>query len=180
MQEIWKDIVGYEGFYQISNFGNVKSLSRKCGTKSKKYTCQERILKKRETCGYYSVMLYKDGKTKQLKCSRLVAQAFIPNPNNLPCVNHKDENKHNDIVSNLEWCTVKYNSNYGLVKEKIRLSRLGTTATEETKYKMSLAHSGSRNGMFGKKHTELSKKLMSDKVKIAWKEGKYSAKKKSP
>lgn len=173
MIEIWKDINGYEGFYQISNFGNVKSLARSCGTKLKKYTCKERILKKRKIDGYYTVALYKNGKMKSFKCSRLVAQAFIPNPTNLPCVNHIDEDKYNDCVSNLEWCSIKYNSNYGSVKEKLRQYRLGTHHSEETKHKMSIAHIGKLNPMFGKRHSAVTRKLISDKVKEAQKKNKY-------
>ena len=174
MQEIWKDIIGYEGFYQISNLGRVKSLARVCGTSAKKYTCVERILKPRNVCDYNSVMLYRNGKNKQFKCSRLVAQAFIPNPENLPIVNHKDENKRNDCVDNLEWCTIKYNTNYGSAIDKIRKSRLGTHASVETRKKMSAMRTGTKNPMYGRAHSEETKLLISQKIKQARKEGKHS------
>lgn len=109
-KEIWKDILGYEGLYQVSNFGRVKSL--KFG--------KERILKlTKDKDGYLIVNLYKNNKSKTFKVHRLVAEAFIPNPDNLPQVNHKDEDKSNNIVSNLEWCDVKYNQNYGTRNKRI-------------------------------------------------------------
>lgn len=108
--EEWKDIGGYEGLYQVSKYGRIISLPRKCGFS---YT-EKKFLKIRiNKCGYRYVVLYKNNKPKNLLVHRLVAEAFIPNPNNLPCVNHKDEDKTNNRVENLEWCTQKYNVNYG-------------------------------------------------------------------
>ena len=103
--EIWKDIKGYEGLYQISNKGRVKSLGN---NKTKK----EKILSPGKHKGYFYVSLYKNRKEKKYSIHRLVAQAFLPNPDNLPVVNHKDENKLNNNVENLEWCTQEYNVNY--------------------------------------------------------------------
>ena len=112
MQEIWKDISGYEGIYQISNLGRVKSIARK--TKNQ-YGDVNRILKiKIEKNGYARIGLFKDKKQKFFEVHRLVAQAFIPNTNHYPHVNHKDENKLNNNVENLEWCTPNYNNNYGI------------------------------------------------------------------
>lgn len=109
--EIWKAIEGYEGLYEISNYGRVKSLDR-IGHGGRKL--KGRILKKaKNKDGYFVVDLDSHGKRKQFRVHRLVATAFIPNPNNYPCVNHKDENKLNNNVDNLEWCTIKYNSTYG-------------------------------------------------------------------
>ncbi|MCR5524688.1 MAG: HNH endonuclease [Lactobacillus sp.] len=101
-KEIWKDIQGYEGLYQISDFGRVKSLYK-----------QSMILKPQiNNRGYYFVMLYKNGKYHHALVHRLVATAFIPNKDNLTQVNHKDEDKSNNSVSNLEWCTNLYNNLY--------------------------------------------------------------------
>ena len=102
MEEIWKEIEGFNGDYWVSNLGRVKSLKYK----------KERILKPRKQSGYYKVLLYND-KKYEYSIHRLVAMAFIPNPDNLPQVNHKDENKANNCVDNLEWCTWEYNINYG-------------------------------------------------------------------
>ena len=108
MKEIYKDIQGYEGKYQISNLGNVYSL------------ITNKILKPRLTLdGYYQVDLYKNGVKKHLYVHRLVAQSFLDNPKNYKIVNHKDENSTNNIVSNLEWCNSTYNNNYGNCKRKI-------------------------------------------------------------
>lgn len=93
--------------YQISSNGRIKSLNYR-------NTGKEHILKPVKTkCGYLQVRLYDKNKYYHLYVHRLVAEAFLPNPDNLPCVNHKDECKTNNIVSNLEWCDYKYNSNFG-------------------------------------------------------------------
>lgn len=114
MNEVWKDIKGYEGYYQVSNLGNVKSLSRQVDYKHVVVTRKEVILKKKkDSDGYFAVTLQKDGERKYFRVCRLVAMAFVENPNNLPCINHKDEIKCNDIPENLEWCTVLYNNTYG-------------------------------------------------------------------
>lgn len=111
MKEEWKDIKGYEGEYQISNLGNVKSFMGK----------KERLLKPRRTQrGYYRVSLHK-GNDKLIH--RLVAEAFIDNPQNLPEVNHKDECPNNNNVNNLEWCSHKYNVNYGTCQQRARLKQ---------------------------------------------------------
>lgn len=117
MQEIWKDIKGYEGLYQVSNYGQIKSLRTWVG---RKYIQREKILKIRlEKEGYYKCSLRKNGKLKSFWVHRLVAQAFICNTNNYSCVNHIDENKTNNCVENLEWCTHSYNNNYGNHNKKI-------------------------------------------------------------
>lgn len=111
MKERWKDIKGYEGRYQVSNFGRVKSLARKA---SNNHMIKERILKPLGSgCDYLRVNLCKDGHSYRKLIHRLVAETFIPNLSNLPMVNHKDEDKTNNCVENLEWCTAKYNTNYG-------------------------------------------------------------------
>lgn len=116
MTEIWKDIAGYEGKYQVSNLGRIRNNSI--------------VLKPYTQLGYNYVGLWKDKKCKRFRVHRLVAQAFIPNPLNLPQINHKDEDKTNNSVwvnldgsidfekSNLEWCTQKYNNSYGTKTKK--------------------------------------------------------------
>ena len=102
-----RDIKDYEGLYAITEDGNVYSYI------SKKY------LKPTLDKGYYRITLYKNGKIKRYLIHRLVAEAFIPNPDNLPCVNHLDEDKKNNCVSNLEWCSYEYNNNYGTRTERV-------------------------------------------------------------
>ena len=106
MEEIWKDIKGFEGRYQISNYGNVKSL-RYCGRNEIR-----NLVPKVNNKGYEWVELIVNGKKNYRQIHRLVAEAFIPNTNNDPIVNHKDENPRNNRVDNLEWCDYKYNSRY--------------------------------------------------------------------
>lgn len=109
MKEIWKDIKGFEGVYQISNLGNVKSLPRKAGTTY----LREKILKPRKHTGGYSIVSLGRGyKYKNYFIHRLVAEAFLPNPLGLLEVNHIDENKTNNNVENLEWCDRIYNTNF--------------------------------------------------------------------
>ena len=120
MKEIWKDIDGYEGLYQISNLGRVKSLPRERKTRSC-YITKEKILKQtKNRNGYWGITLHKDYKLKTIAVHILVAKAFVDNPNNYPIVNHKDENPSNPKVDNLEWCTVAYNNTYGSAIEKRR------------------------------------------------------------
>ena len=109
MKEEWRDILGYEGLYQISNLGRVKSLPKLSGNR----TLEESIMAQHECRGYMKVNLYKDKTVKGMLVHRLVAYAFLDNPNEYTQVNHKDENKHNNRVDNLEWCNAKYNMNYG-------------------------------------------------------------------
>lgn len=103
MKEIWRDIPGYEGLYQASNMGNIKSLFR----------YKKQLKAHTQPTGYKSVTLYKNHKKYFKLVHRLIAQTFIPNPDNKPAVNHLDENKANNKVSNLEWVTNKENQNYG-------------------------------------------------------------------
>lgn len=113
--EVWKDIEGYEGLYQISSRGRVRSLKFR-------HTNTIRILKpyKNKKGGYLVIGLHKDKKMKLCQIQRLVAEAFIPNPDNLPQVNHKNEmDKTDNRVEALEWCDAKYNSNYGTRNQRV-------------------------------------------------------------
>lgn len=115
MIEVWKDIDGYEGLYQVSTLGNVKSLGNN-------KTRKEKILQpKLRKDGYLAVGLHKEGKIKEYTIHRLVAKAFIPNPFKLPYVNHKNEDKTLNVVWNLEWSDAKYNANYGTRNKRIGL-----------------------------------------------------------
>ncbi|WP_297712050.1 NUMOD4 domain-containing protein [Clostridium sp.] len=130
-KEEWKSIKGYEGLYEISNFGRVKSL---LGWNGRKYIQRERILApyKQQSNKYYSrsvVKLTKDNKTKDFKVHRLVAEAFIPNPNNYKVVNHIDGNPLNNNVENLEWCTQKMNIKHAINNE-LTITRIKTIDRE--------------------------------------------------
>lgn len=116
MEEIWKDISGYKGLYQVSNFGRVKSFRA-----STKYGGQPEYILKPQVInsGYHVVTLYNGHDKHKFQVHRLVATEFLENPEHLPCVNHRDENKLNNRVDNLEWCTVAYNNNYGTAKSRM-------------------------------------------------------------
>lgn len=105
-KEIWKDIKGYETLYKISSFGNVKNINYRNTGKERKLKCRK------YKNGYVYVTLTKNKNTKTFLVHRLVAEAFIPNLENKKCVNHKDCNRSNNNIDNLEWCTHKENINY--------------------------------------------------------------------
>lgn len=128
MQEIWKDIPNYDGLYQVSNLGNVRSMDRKVHRNDKYsgclHTVNGKILKPMEGGhGYLYVNLYKNGKRKLTPIHRIVSIVFIKNEHGYKQVNHIDENKRNNCVCNLEWCDCKYNNNYGTHKEKASNTR---------------------------------------------------------
>lgn len=105
MKEEWRDVKDFEGLYKVSNFGRIKSNNK--------------ILKARQRKdGYLIVALSKCGYAKNYYLHRLVAEAFVTNKSNLPCINHIDENKQNNYVYNLEWCTRSYNNNYGTARKR--------------------------------------------------------------
>lgn len=135
-EEIWKDIVGYEGIYQVSNFGNVKSLTREVIGKANKYRIvKSKILKTFLSAdGYCTLQLYKNGIPKTITVHRLVAITFIEKNHLLNEVNHKDFNRTNNRVENLEWCTHKENvlySNKYNPKPKIKRDDNGRTKIKE-------------------------------------------------
>ena len=141
MEEIWKDVVGYEGLYQVSNLGRVKSL------RVKRHADGIMTTKIRKN-GYAFIFLHINNKRIWKSVHRLVAQAFIPNPDNKPQIDHIDGNPSNNIVTNLRWATGKENMN-----NPITLKR------------MSFSMGGERNPFYGKKHTEETKKHLSEKAK---------------
>ena len=111
--EEWRDIEGYEGLYQVSNLGRIKSF------RDNHYNFREKILKlKYHNDGYVYINLCKDHNQKTFRVHKLVAQAFIPNPKKYNEINHKDENKQNNKAENLEWCDREYNNNYGTKKDR--------------------------------------------------------------
>ena len=104
--EVWKDIEGYEGVYRISDHGRIMRVGKGL------------MRQNTDSYGYKYIAIKHNGVSWYPKVHRLVAMHFIPNPNHYPCVNHKDENKTNNIAENLEWCTHKYNTNYGTCIER--------------------------------------------------------------
>jgi hypothetical protein len=107
--EIWKDVIGYSGHYKVSNLGRIKSI---------KFN-KERILKQNNLNGYKQIRLYANKSIANVLVHRIVAEAFIENIKNYPQVNHKDEDKTNNNVDNLEWCSSSYNNNYGTRSERV-------------------------------------------------------------
>lgn len=120
-KEVWKDVIGYEGLYQVSNQARVRNNKGKILKQSVKVG----------KCVYYKyVKLYKDGQYRQGYIHRMMAECFLPNPNNLPIINHKDEDGTNNRLDNLEWCTVEYNSNYGNAKRNMSRGKRRRAKTE--------------------------------------------------
>ena len=118
-----KSVVGYEGYYEVDQFGRVFGLDRVVtvvdGNRTyKKPLSGKQMKQSMHDKGYKTVSLTKDGKTKMMFVHRIVAEAFLPNPDNLPMVNHKDEDKTNNFLENLEWCTAAYNNTYGNAIER--------------------------------------------------------------
>lgn len=137
--EEWRDVKGYEGLYQVSNWGRVKSFCK-----------SEKILVSFSLGNYLGVKLRKNGNNKTCTVHRLVASAFIPNSKGFSQVNHKDENKQNNDVNNLEWCDVKYNINYGTRTK--RMAENLSVAIEQVAFdgtivkKWNSLHEAGRNG----------------------------------
>lgn len=121
IKEIWKPISGFEGLYEVSNLGRIKSIIFK----------KHKIMKpQKNNCGYLIAHLRKNNRLYQLLVHRIVAKTFIANPDNLPEVNHLDESKTNNAAANLEWCTHAYNINYGT-----RGARQSATRRKNSVYK---------------------------------------------
>lgn len=127
--EEWRDVKGYEGYYQISNKGSIKSLKRTFYSGSNlriKKIYEEKILKQQSyKQGYKYVVLCKDGISKKLKVHRIIAQAFIPNPENKPCIDHINAKRDDNRIENLRWATWKENSENSISRYRISMSRIG-------------------------------------------------------
>ena len=137
-KEVWRDIEGYEGKYQVSNKGRIKSLNYR-------RTGKEWVLKpKKRKDGYLMVRLNKEGKEKGYLIHRLVARAFIPNTENYSEINHKDEDKANNAANNLEWCDRSYNNNFGTRNEKVGKSNGKPVMCVETNITYLSAHEAQR------------------------------------
>ena len=153
------DIKGYEGLYMINKEGEVLSCSRLCGTIFKK----DRIVKPlKKSNGYLQVRLSKNGNQKKYYVHRLVAQTFIPNPDNLPQVNHKDYDKTNNCVSNLEWCDNSYNMRYSDIPSKLQDILGVKIIVKDLALKTSKAYSSINEA---KKDTKLCRQTIIDSLK---------------
>ena len=118
MEEVWKAIEGYEGIYEVSSLGRVRSIDRdiyQVGRWGKVMKVRQpgKMIAQHANNGYKRVALYRDGQGKWSFVHRLVATAFVPNPDDKPYINHKDENRSNNVPENLEWCTMAENNLYG-------------------------------------------------------------------
>lgn len=148
-----KDIKGFEGLYAITEDGRVYNYKTKkflTGTKGD---------------GYVTVELRKDGKSKWLLVHRLVAEAYLENPNNYPVVNHKDEVKNHNWVDNLEWCTQKDNVNHGTARQRLSAALTGKKQSEEHRRHNSEAKLGEKNPNYGKPRSEETKKKISEALR---------------
>ena len=165
MSEIWKGIPGYDGIYEVSNMGEVRSLPRVINMPSKIGNIyplhhKGKVLKKIvNNKGYFYVALC----GKKALVHRLVAMAFIPNPNNLPLVNHKDENPKNNCVENLEWCTQKYNLDYGTSRargaQKCWVAVIGTDKDGREHYFSSMREAEVKTGVDYRNITDCCRKV---------------------
>lgn len=135
--EVWKDIPDYEGLYQVSNLGRIKSLNfNKTG--------KEKIMKPRTGNRYYMIALWKNGIRKDYLLHRIVAETFIPNTENKPFINHKDENCFNNSINNLMWCTHKENMNWGTRNERISKANKGKVIPKNIREKISKSNKGKK------------------------------------
>ena len=125
MEEIWKPVKGYEGIYEVSDLGRVRSLPRMLtDSKGRRHPVPMKILREHDRKGYVGYRLCNGSAIVEFSAHRLVAMAFIPNPDNLPIVNHRDENPKNNQVSNLEWCDISYNTRYGTGVERAQANHV--------------------------------------------------------
>lgn len=149
MEEIWKDIKDYEGLYQVSNLGKIRSLDRYRYNGISYYIQKGKILKLQDDKnGYKVINLYKDKKVKNFKVHRIVAQAFIPNPENKEQINHIDGNKNNNQITNLEWCNCTENVRHAFTNNL--MTQHNNTPVEQY----------SLDGSFLKKYNSISEAIL--------------------
>ena len=170
MEEIWKTIKGYEGLYEVSNLGRVRSLDR-CVVyaNGQVHIHRGKILRPGISNVYMQVHLCKCGDMKQPLVHRLVADAFIPNPENLPQVNHKDEDPSNNKVRNLEWCTSEYKINYGTRKEKVMRSQVDSGYWKEDRVgfdKKTYYQIRGKDPEYRKRHNEYNRRYREKKRSV--------------
>lgn len=158
IEEIWRPVKDYEGLYEVSNLGRVRGVDRVVLSKNgkKRFYKGQTKKQKKDKDGYLTVDLSNNGKHKTKKVHRLVAQAFIPNPDNLPIINHKDENPSNNRYDNLEWCTNEYNLNYGTRNKRISEKQINNVKKSKQVFQYTLdgelvaiwpsTHEAGRNG----------------------------------
>lgn len=150
MEEIWKPIKGYEGLYEVSNYGKIKSLNRKIKNKNNKIIIlKEKILKPAPIkTGHLNVILSKNNIKKHCYVHRLVAEAFIKNPKKLPFINHKDENPKNNYVNNLEWCDAQYNNTYGtFIERRVKNTDFAKRSLTANKYQLKVVQLDLKNNI---------------------------------
>ena len=169
MEEIWVDIKGYEGFYQVSNQGRVRSVEREIIRNGRTTKLKGRVLKQNvDSKGYLCVNLSKENKTKTVRVHRLIAIAFIPNPENKPYIDHINTIRTDNRIENLRWATIEENANNPLSVEKQigeNNHRYGKKCPEELKEKLSIMFTGEGNPNYGKHHSKETKEKISKKIK---------------
>lgn len=171
MEEIWKPIAGFENEYEVSNYGNVRSVDRIVFIPRRNKTIQPVEFKGitlkpniMHQNGYLYVDLMRNQTKTRRSIHRLVAQAFLENPEQLPCVNHKDESRDNNCVDNLEWCTAKYNSNYGT---RIERQKKNTNYVEIARRKSKNIAQYTMDGVFVKLYERAMDAAIEHNLKVA-------------
>lgn len=173
-EEVWKDIIGYEGLYQVNNYGYIKKLSYEYvdshGTGRHRVFPEKFVTIQLSKNGYCVVDLYKNCERKRYYVHRLVAEAFIPNTKNLPCINHKDEIKTNNNVTNLEWCDWSYNNSYGTNRVRmVETRRKNNTYNVSNETRKKLSANNSRYWLGKKRSDEDRYKMSFGKLKNKYK-----------
>lgn len=167
-QEIWKDVVGWEGHYQISNMGNVRIVKKTARKNTNRIPSKDKD-------GYLGLYLHDNKRHEWKKIHRMVAETFIPNPENKPCIDHINTIRTDNRASNLRWCTILENARNPLSRIHLSEARKGKKATDATRQKMSAQRKGLNNGMFGRRHTESTKAKMSIPIIQLTLDGQYVA-----